>query len=93
MMNHRIPPKPDNSPDLLLIWETDRWRYEICDNPNGPYLREVWMGKGDIPINPAVDPCVTMILHLLEEVDDLKERLDDGSSRVSTRRISTNETA
>ena len=84
MMNRRIPPKPDNSPDLLLIWETDRWRYEICDNPNGPYLREVWMGKGNIPINPPVDPCVSMILHLLTQIENLEERLKENTPDETT---------
>lgn len=65
MMSHRIPAKPNDAADLLYVWETRNWRYEICDNPNGPYLREVWQGEGDRPINPAVDPMVSEILRLV----------------------------
>lgn len=63
MVTHRIPAKPDDAPDLLYWWETRDWRYEICDNPNGPY----WKGEREKPINPAVNPLVSHILFLAVE--------------------------
>lgn len=54
---------------LLYRWSAGRWHYEIHDNPNGPYLREVWEGEGT-PIHPAVDPQTSHILHLISEYND-----------------------
>jgi hypothetical protein len=59
--------------NVLYMWETRNWRYEICDNPNGPYLRETWLREGR-PVHPAVDPMVSEILKLSDEIEMTKAR-------------------
>lgn len=73
-------PTPPDRKDVLLIWESGDWTYEILDNPNGPYLRKVWRGVGR-PVLPAVDPLVSMVLAQQREIDSLQIKVDDLSSR------------
>lgn len=73
-------PTPPDRKDVLLIWESADWIYEILDNPNGPYLRKVWRGVGR-PVLPAVDPLVSMVLQLYQRAKDLEDQVYTESDK------------